>query len=76
MARKLIFNKSEIFFSKNIFIEDKTDLVDRLGVTMCLGTGKYLCLPSMIGRNKKAIIKFIKDMVWNIINYLGWMLFI
>jgi hypothetical protein len=29
-----------------------------------LGTGKYLGLPSMVGRSKKATFSFIKDRVW------------
>jgi hypothetical protein len=33
-----------------------------------LGTGKYLGLPSMIGRNKQATFSFIKDRVWQKIN--------
>lgn len=39
-----------------------------LGVQAVLGTGKYLRLPSMIGRNKKATLSFIKDRVWQRIN--------
>jgi hypothetical protein len=29
-----------------------------------LETGKYLDIPSMIGRSKKATFKFIKDRIW------------
>lgn len=39
-----------------------------LGLQAVLGTGKYLGLPSMIGRNKKATFNFIKDRVWQRIN--------
>ncbi|XP_024642261.2 uncharacterized protein [Medicago truncatula] len=34
------------------------------GVLEVLGTGKYLGLPSMVGRSKKATFSFIKDRVW------------
>jgi hypothetical protein len=33
-----------------------------------LGTGKYLGLPSMIGRSKKSTFKSIKDGTWRKIN--------
>ena len=33
-----------------------------------LGTRKYLGLPSMVGRSKKATFNFIKDRVWQKIN--------
>ncbi|MCI14231.1 RNA-directed DNA polymerase (Reverse transcriptase) [Trifolium medium] len=35
-----------------------------MGVQAVLGTGKYLGLPSMIGRSKNATFNFIKDRVW------------
>jgi hypothetical protein len=37
-------------------------------VQAVLGTGKYLGLPSMIGRSRKAIFSFIKDRIWKKIN--------
>nr|KYP35971.1 Putative ribonuclease H protein At1g65750 family [Cajanus cajan] len=40
-----------------------------LGVTECLGTGKYLGLPSMIGRSKKALFSSIKDHIWKRIQH-------
>jgi len=33
-----------------------------------MGTGKYLGLPSMIGRDRKAAFAYIKDRVWQKIN--------
>jgi len=33
-------------------------------VRAVLGTVKYLGLPSMVGRSKKATFSFIKDKVW------------
>ncbi|XP_058722436.1 uncharacterized mitochondrial protein AtMg00310-like [Vicia villosa] len=39
-----------------------------MGVRHVLGTGKYLGLPSMIGRSKKATFAYIKDRIWNRIN--------
>lgn len=35
-----------------------------LEVTECLGTDKYLGLPSMIDRNKKQIFDYLRDRVW------------
>lgn len=57
-------NKSEVFFSRNVQEPDTVQLAGILNVRHVLGTGKYLGLPSMVGRNKKAIFCFIKDRVW------------
>lgn len=57
------FQKSKIFFSKNVSSGGKDNLVGVLGVNTCLGTGRHLGLPSMVGRSKKALFKFIKDRV-------------
>lgn len=46
----------------------KNILADTLGVQQVLGTGKYLGVPSMIGRNRKATSKFIKYRIWKQIN--------
>lgn len=34
-----------------------------------LGTGKYLGLPSIIGLSKKATFGYIKNYVWNKVNF-------
>jgi hypothetical protein len=39
----------------------KTSIAAMLGVNEVIGTGRYLGMPSMIGRNKKAIFSYLKD---------------
>ncbi|XP_058764318.1 uncharacterized protein LOC131637728 [Vicia villosa] len=60
--------KSEVFFSRNLSGPAQEDLAQLMGVRRVLGTGKYLGLPSMIGRSKKAVFSFIKDRIWKRIN--------
>lgn len=55
--------KSEVFFSHNISNPTKKDLISIMGVHHVMGTRKYLGLPSMIGRRKKATFSFIKDYI-------------
>jgi len=62
--------KSEIYFSRNVPATKKNTLSNMLRVLECIGTGKYLGLPSMIGRSKKFIFNYIKDRIWNRIS--GW----
>jgi hypothetical protein len=63
--------KSEIFSSRNVSAPLRNKLVTILGVQVVLGTGKYLGLPSMIGRNKNSTFAYIKDRVWQKINSWG-----
>lgn len=60
--------KSEVFFSRNVPEGDKHRIAQILGVRITLGTGKYLGLPSLVGRNRKGVFSFIKDRVWQQIN--------
>jgi hypothetical protein len=60
--------KSEFYCSRNVPAGIREAIADLLGVTQVLGTGKYLGLPSMIGRSKKSTFKFIKDRIWKKIN--------
>jgi hypothetical protein len=62
------FQKSGIFCSRNVSQPVRDVVITTLGVQAVLGTGKYLGLPSMIGRSKKAIFNFIKERVWKKIN--------
>ncbi|XP_058760595.1 uncharacterized protein LOC131633933 [Vicia villosa] len=54
--------------NRNVGADVKAVLAATLGVQQVLGTDKYLGVPSMIGRSKKATIKYIKDRIWKKIN--------
>ncbi|CAJ2659545.1 unnamed protein product [Trifolium pratense] len=62
------FQKSEVFFGRKASDQIKTEVAAVLYVNIALGTGKYLGLPSMVGRSKKSLFKFIEDQVWQKIN--------
>jgi len=62
------FQKSAIFFSRNVPQDKQNNITNILEVQAVLGTGKYHGLPSMIGRSKKATFNFIKDRIWKRIN--------
>jgi len=61
-------SKSEVFFSHKMSGAAQEDLSRIIGVRHVMGTGKYLRLPSMIGRDKRSIFSFIKDRIWKRIN--------
>jgi len=60
--------KFEIFCSRNTPTDMRTEIANIMGVRQVLGTGKYLGVPSMVGRSKSSTFKFIKDWIWNKIN--------
>jgi hypothetical protein len=60
--------KLEIFYSRNVLDTLKNSITAIMGVQAVLGTGKYLGLPSMIGRNRTAVFAYVKDRVWQKIN--------
>ncbi|CAJ2636114.1 unnamed protein product [Trifolium pratense] len=60
--------KSEIYCSRNVSSAIQNSVSNILGVQQVLGTGKYLGLPSMVGRSRKATFRFIKDRIWKKIN--------
>lgn len=39
-------------------------LLDTLKLRACIGIGKYLGLPSMIGRSKISFLYYIKERIW------------
>nr|KYP54015.1 hypothetical protein KK1_000181 [Cajanus cajan] len=61
--------KSKVYYSRNTPLSICEAINNIIGVTECMGTGKYLGLPSMIGRKKKAIFNNIKDRIWRKINH-------
>jgi hypothetical protein len=64
------FAKSEIYFSRNKSSNIKESISSILGVNEVMGTCRYLGMPSMIGRNKKALFIYLKDKMWKKIQ--GW----
>ena len=63
--------KSEIYCSRNVPDPIKQSITAFLGVQAVLGTGKYLGLPSMVGRDRNSTFAYIKDRVWQKINSRG-----
>jgi len=60
--------KSEIFYSRNVSDELKHHVTSILHVRAVMGTGKYLGLPSTIGRDRTSTFAYIKDCVWQKMN--------
>lgn len=54
-----------IFFSANVTADLREDISNCLQVLVPLNTSKYLGLPSLIGRNKKSVFAYLKDLVWS-----------
>ncbi|XP_021603132.1 uncharacterized protein LOC110608230 [Manihot esculenta] len=62
------FNKSGIFFGSNVVSSIRSNISNILDVHSPLSHSAYLGLPSLIGRNKKAIFGFLKERMWKRIN--------
>ena len=58
------FQKSSVSFSQNVDEQRKVDICNFFEVAGTNNHGNYLGLPSLVGKNKKAIFSFIKDKVW------------
>nr|KYP48093.1 Transposon TX1 uncharacterized [Cajanus cajan] len=63
-GQSINFQKSEIFYSRNTPNSIRISINSELHITEIIGTDKYLGLPSMIGRKKKALFNQIKDRIW------------
>ena len=62
--------KTTIFYSKSISVERKVELSNFLGVPKVKEYEKYLGLPVVVGRNKRASLNYVKERVWNKLQ--GW----
>ncbi|CAN1136231.1 Putative ribonuclease H protein At1g65750 [Linum perenne] len=58
------YAKSGITFNKSTHVMLQDGVASVLGITEPFDRGRYLNLPSMVGRNKWANFQFIKDRVW------------
>lgn len=64
-GQQINFDKSMICFSANVQPAVRNYLVTMLGVREGDTSGKYLGLPSLIGRKKKEILGFLKGKILN-----------
>lgn len=67
-GQSINFQKSEVFYSRNVDDAVKASISQILGVQQVMGTGKYLGVPSMVGRSRTSTFKFVKERVWKKIN--------
>ncbi|KAL8133871.1 hypothetical protein AgCh_009077 [Apium graveolens] len=64
------YQKSDVFFSANVRREKQEENKRLLNITNDIGSSKYLGLPSLIGRSKKTVFRYLKDKIWKRIQ--GW----
>ncbi|XP_019159989.1 PREDICTED: uncharacterized protein LOC109156592 [Ipomoea nil] len=62
------YHKSNICYSKNTRGEIRKEIADILGVVQAQNFGKYLGLPSFVGRNRKVAFSYIEDKIRQRIN--------
>jgi hypothetical protein len=61
LGEAINLQKSEMYCNRNTHTNCQNRIAIVLVVQQVLDTGKYLGIPSMIGRIKKATFKFVKD---------------
>ena len=64
MGQQINRNKTTIFFSKSIDEGTRDHIKLALGVEEIKQYEKFLGLPSLVGKNKKASFNYIKERVW------------
>ncbi|XP_019178991.1 PREDICTED: uncharacterized protein LOC109174178 [Ipomoea nil] len=62
-GQKVNFHKSNICFSRNTQEAERLAVADCLQVDQAPNFGKYLGLPSFVGRNKKAAFAYVEDKI-------------
>ena len=69
-GQKINREKTSLFFSKSKDEETRQEIKRVLGVQEIKFYEKYLGLPSLVGRGKKASFSYIKERVWRKLQ--GW----
>ena len=64
-GQKLNREKTNIFFSRAAKEETEAEISNFLQVPEVREYEKYLGLPAVVGRNRKASLNFIKERVWS-----------
>ncbi|XP_031101874.1 uncharacterized protein LOC116005777 [Ipomoea triloba] len=57
------FQKSSVCFSRNTGDTGRVEVANTLGVVQAADFGKYLGLPSFVGRNKRRVFAYIEDKI-------------
>ena len=65
LGQQINREKTILFFSKFVLEQRKGEIINFLGVPEIKEYEKYLVLPAVVGRNKKANLNYIKERVWN-----------
>ena len=63
-GQKINSDKTTLFFSNNTPCTTKEEIKNLLGVPKIKEYERYLGLPAVVGRKKKASLNYIKDKVW------------
>ncbi|XP_021760591.1 uncharacterized protein LOC110725418 [Chenopodium quinoa] len=69
-GQKINYEKSEVSFSGGVSAEQQDDLIGVLNMKRVDRPGKYLGIPTVVGRLKKAIFGAILDRIWKKLQ--GW----
>ncbi|KAK9292489.1 hypothetical protein L1049_020462 [Liquidambar formosana] len=69
-SQKVNLDKSSIFFSQNTAPNQQAILRDILSISQEGNHGKYLGLPTLIGKSKKEVFSILKERVWKKLQ--GW----
>lgn len=59
--QRINYQKSSIYFGKNIPEERRKEIIAKLGIEQEGGEGKYLGLPETFGGSKVSILNFLKE---------------
>lgn len=62
-GQKVNLEKSSVFFSTNVISYNRSMICHELHMIEASEQSKYLRLPNILGRNKSAILEFLKDKV-------------
>lgn len=69
-GQRINYQKSSIYFGKNIPEERRAGIKDKLGIDQTSGDGMYLGLPESFGGSKVSVMSFLKERIEHKID--GW----
>jgi hypothetical protein len=66
--QKVNLQKTSTFFSRNISLDRRQEILQLSGFSESQGVEAYLGLPTFVGRSRNQAFHFIKEKVWNKLN--------